>query len=292
MIYSMTGYGSASGEQGGKKITIEMKAVNHRYSDITVKLPRAYGFLEDALRRALAEQIERGKVDLYVNVDTAESEAQSVSVNLPLAKGYLEALGILSDSFGLAGDVKAVDLLRLPDVYRIEQPQEDAEAVTAFALSVLAEAIDAFQAMRAAEGERLRADMEAHLNAVEGFVQQIRANLPQIVSAYRSRLEERMREVLGDAAYDETRLLTEVALFSDRVDINEEVVRLESHLAQMRAMLEAGGSVGRKLDFLIQEMNREVNTIGSKSNDAAAAKIVVEMKSEIEKLREQTQNIE
>ncbi len=292
MIKSMTGYGSGSGEVLGKVFTIEVKAVNSRYSDFNIKLPRVYTFLEDALRKKASERINRGKVDIYVNVEVGKDDASVVSVNTALARGYLDALRKLSGELEIASNANAETFLRISDIFTVEKAPEDAEVITDAALKALCEALDNFDNMRIAEGEKLVLDLNEHLCFILSRVEEIEKRSPKIVEEYRARIEERMRDILGSVSYDETRLLTEVAIFSDKVNVNEETVRLKSHIAQFTKMLKDGGSVGRKIDFLIQEMNREINTIGSKSNDLDIAKIVIDVKAEIEKLREQIQNVE
>ena len=292
MIKSMTGYGSGSAQGGGKTFTVEIKSVNSRYSDFSVKMPRIYTFLEDPLRKAAGEIINRGKVDIYVNVESEGDEACSVNLNASLAGAYLDALRTLSETLGVTSNATAETFLRIPDVFTVEKAPDDAQLITDTVLSALKEALGEFDAMRITEGEKLVLDLKEHLEFIKNATEEIEKRSPQIVSEYRTRIEERMRDILGSATYDETRLLTEVAIFADKVNVNEETVRLKSHIAQFLKMLEDGGCVGRKIDFLIQEMNREINTIGSKSNDLDIAKIVIDVKAEIEKLREQIQNVE
>lgn len=292
MIKSMTGYGSGTACAQGKTFTIELKSVNNRYSDFSIRLPRTYSFLEDALRKRAASVINRGKVDIFVNIETSSDEEANVNVNLGLAKGYLKALRSLSENLGITSDTRAETFLRIPDVFSVEKETPDAEEISRAALSALDEALSAFDAMRITEGEKLKLDLCEHLDFIENATKEIEKRSPQIVSEYRERIEARIRELLDGANFDETRILTEVAIFADRVNVNEETVRLASHIAQFRKMLDDGGVVGRKLDFLIQEMNRETNTIGSKSNDLDSSNIVIDIKAEIEKLREQIQNVE
>lgn len=292
MIKSMTGYGSGSAQSGGKTFTVEIKSVNSRYSDFSVKMPRVYTFLEDVLRKAAGERINRGKVDIYVNVESDGQEECVVKLNSALAEAYLNALRTLSETLGISSNATAETFLRIPDVFTVEKASDDAQLITDTALEALKGALDEFDAMRIAEGEKLVLDLKEHLAFIENATTEIEKRSPEIVSEYRARIEERMRDILGSASYDETRLLTEVAIFADKVNVNEETVRLRSHVAQFTKMLDDGGCVGRKIDFLIQEMNREINTIGSKSNDLDIAKIVIDVKAEIEKLREQIQNVE
>jgi len=292
MIKSMTGYGAGTAQISGKTFSVEIKSVNSRYSDFSVKLPRIYTFLEDALRKAAGETIKRGKVDIYINVETSGESDVVVNLNKPLAEEYLSALRSLSEELGIASNATAETFLRIPDVFSVEKAPEDNEAITAAVLEALRSALDSFDKMRIAEGEKLALDLKEHLAFIENATAEIEKRSPEIVNEYRRRIEERMRDILQGAAYDETRLLTEVAIFADKVNVNEEIVRLKSHVSQFLQMLENGGCVGRKIDFLIQEMNREINTIGSKSNDLDVARIVIDVKAEIEKLREQIQNVE
>ena len=292
MIKSMTGYGSAVYSENGKKYSVEIKSVNNRYSDISVKAPRIYGFLEDALRKRAAERIRRGKADIYVTVENDGADSGSVSVDTSLAAQYMKAFSQLSDSLGIPCNMKSEDFLRIQDVFRVEKAEENEDEITAAAKKALDGALDRFEEMRLREGEKMLEDLQTHLAVIKEETAHIEAHAPEIVEQYRKRIEERVRDILGTAPYDETRLLTEVAVFSDRVNVNEEIVRLKSHISQFSEMLASDEPVGRKIDFLIQEMNRETNTIGSKSNDLEASKIIINIKAEIEKLREQIQNVE
>ena len=292
MIKSMTGYGSEVYSDNGKKYSVEIKSVNNRYSDISVKAPRIYGFLEDALRKRAAERIRRGKADIYVTVENTGAEAGSVSVDISLAAQYMKAFSQLSDTLGIPCNMKSEDFLRIQDVFRVEKAEENEEEVTAAAKKALDGALDRFEEMRLREGEKMLEDLQAHLAVIQKETARIEAHAPEIVEQYRKRIEERVRDILGATPYDEARLLTEVAVFSDRVNVNEEIVRLKSHISQFSEMLANDEPVGRKIDFLIQEMNRETNTIGSKSNDLETSKIIINIKAEIEKLREQIQNVE
>ncbi len=292
MIKSMTGYGMGTAEDGGKIFTVEIKAVNSRYSDFSIKLPRVYTFLEDPIRKKAAERINRGKVDIYVNVENTGEADAVVTVNKPLAKAYLDALRDLAGYLEIQTNANAETFLRIQDVFTVEKAPDDTELITKTVLCALEGALDGFDEMRIAEGEKLVHDLKEHLAFIDNATGEVEKRSPLIVEEYRARIEERMRDILGSATYDESRLLTEVAIFSDKVNVNEETVRLRSHISQFTNMLDEGGSVGRKIDFLIQEMNREINTIGSKSNDLDVARIVIDVKAEIEKLREQIQNIE
>ena len=292
MIKSMTGYGSGKAEMGSKTFTVEIKSVNSRYSDFSIKMPRIYTFLEDPIRKAASARINRGKVDIYVNVESGGEEDSVVKVNTSLAKEYLTGLKNLSAELEIPSNTTAETFLRIPDIFIVDKAPEDEEIIKSTVLSALSQALDGFDEMRIAEGEKLVCDLREHLAFIANATQEVEKRSPKIVTEYRARIEERMRDILGSASYDENRLLTEVAIFADKVNVNEETVRLRSHVDQFTQMLDEGGSVGRKIDFLIQEMNREINTIGSKSNDLDVARIVIDVKAEIEKLREQIQNVE
>ena len=289
---SMTGYGRAKEERDGKTITVELRAVNHRYLDCTVKAPRQYGFLDDAVKKAAAARIARGKVEVFVGVEVEEGGDVAVTVNHQLAKRYLEALHDLSETYGLRDDVTVTTLSKLPDVLGSERIEQDAEAMTRDVLAVFDKACDGFDQMRLREGEKLAEDVRSRCAAIERMVGEVETRSPERVKEYREKLLTRMKEVLADTSIDETRVLTEAAIYADKTAVDEETVRLRSHLHQMDGMLQETQPIGRKLDFLVQEMNREANTIGSKANDVAMARIVVDIKSEIEKIREQIQNIE
>ncbi len=292
MIKSMTGYGSGKAELGGKTFTVEIKSVNSRYSDFSIKMPRIYTFLEDPVRKAASARINRGKVDIYINVESSGDDDSVVKVNEALAREYLEGLRSLSASLNISSNATAETFLRIPDVFTVDKADEDEALILKTVLDALSIALDGFDAMRIAEGEKLAGDLREHLGFILNATSEVEKRSPEIVTEYRARIEERVRDILGSATYDETRLLTEVAIFADKVNVNEETVRLKSHVDQFSKMLDEGGSVGRKIDFLIQEMNREINTIGSKSNDLDVARIVIDVKAEIEKLREQIQNVE
>lgn len=292
MIKSMTGYGSGKAELGGKTFTVEIKSVNSRYSDFSIKMPRVYTFLEDPVRKAASARINRGKVDIYINVESSGDDDSVVKVNEALAREYLEGLRTLSASLNISSNATAETFLRIPDVFTVDKADEDEALILKTVLDALSIALDGFDTMRIAEGEKLAGDLREHLGFILNATGEVEKRSPEIVTEYRARIEERVRDILGSATYDETRLLTEVAIFADKVNVNEETVRLKSHVDQFTKMLDEGGSVGRKIDFLIQEMNREINTIGSKSNDLDVARIVIDVKAEIEKLREQIQNVE
>lgn len=292
MIHSMTGYGRAVKTLNGREITVEMRSVNNRFLDCSVKMPRAFSYAEDAIKQKIKEQVSRGKVDVFISVNTLEGENVRISLNRPVLEGYLEALRTIANDYGVREDISATSLSRYPDVFLVEKPEEDEEQNTADLLCVAQEALDNYNAMRATEGAALAADLRTHAAAILGFVEKVEQRSPVTVAEYRARLENKLREVLESTTIDESRIVTEAAIFADKVAVDEETVRLRSHLNQLETLLSGGGAIGRKLDFLLQEMNREANTIGSKGNDIEQARNVVEIKAELEKIREQIQNIE
>ena len=295
MIRSMTGYGRAQRVYGSRTVTIELRSVNNRYLDCTVKMPRAYISAEDALKGRIQALVARGKVDVFVTVVSAGDKSVTVTVNEPLAKAYLEALYQLSqldERKQLQEGCTITELARFPDVLTAEKGEEDLEELKEQLLAVLEEAVDDFSAMRTREGDKLRDDILSRAGRIEELVAMVEERSPGIVADYRARLSAKMAEVLQNTQIDESRILTEAAIYADKVAVDEETVRLKSHLSQLRQMLSQGGAVGRKLDFLIQEFNREANTIGSKCNDIETTRYVVDIKAEIEKIREQVQNIE
>ena len=292
MVKSMTGYGRAREMRNGRDITVEVRSVNNRYLDCTVKMPRAYIFAEDRMKARVQQAISRGKVDVFVTIDASAADEAVVAVNEPLARGYYEALTRLKTMFSLPGEVTPEVLAKFPDVLAITKAEEDVEAIAADICAVLDDALAAYNDMRAVEGEKLAADVAGRVTTIETVVGKVEERSPQTVAAYRQRLETKMQEVLQSTTIDESRILTEAAIFADKIAVDEETVRLRSHIAQLRAMLASDEPVGRKLDFLIQEVNRECNTIGSKCNDLTIAQDVVNMKAEVEKIREQVQNME
>ncbi len=295
MIRSMTGYGRAREAKNGRDITVEVRSVNNRYLDCTVKLPRAYIFVEDKAKALVQKHVSRGKVDVFISVDSLGAEETVVKVNEPLANSYLEALAQLTALGGASrvkGKVDVIDLARLPDVLTVTKAEENLEAIAADILAVLEDALAAYTAMRETEGKKLAEDILGRLDTIEAITGRVEERSPQTVAEYRAKLTARMEEVLQSTSIDESRILTEAAIFADKVAVDEETVRLRSHISQLRTMLAGSGPVGRKLDFLIQEVNRESNTIGSKCSDLAITRDVVELKAEIEKIREQVQNIE
>ena len=292
MVKSMTGYGRARETLNGRDITVEVRSVNNRYLDCTVKMPRAYVFAEDAIKTGVQKAISRGKVDVFVSIDTTAADVSVVAVNEPLARSYYEALMQLKSTFSLDGEVTPMALAKFPDVLTVTRAEEDLETVAADICAVLEQALQAYNQMRAVEGERLAADISSRVTTIESVVSKVEERSPQTVAEYRARLTNKMTEVLQSTTIDESRILTEAAIFADKIAVDEETVRLRSHIAQLRTMLLSDQPVGRKLDFLIQEVNRECNTIGSKCNDLTIAQDVVNMKAEVEKIREQVQNIE
>ena len=292
MVKSMTGYGRAREMRNGRDITVEVRSVNNRYLDCTVKMPRAYIFAEDRMKARVQQAISRGKVDVFVTIDASAADAAVVAVNEPLARGYYDALTRLKTMFDLSGDITPEVLAKFPDVLAVTKAEEDVEAIAADICAVLDDALAAYNAMRAVEGEKLAADVAGRITTIEAVVGKVEERSPQTVAAYRQRLEAKMQEVLQSTTIDESRILTEAAIFADKIAVDEETVRLRSHIAQLQAMLASDEPVGRKLDFLIQEVNRECNTIGSKCNDLTIAQDVVNMKAEVEKIREQVQNME
>lgn len=292
MVKSMTGYGRAEETIRGCTITVELRSVNNRYLDCNIRLPRLYLFAEDGIKSRVQNAISRGKVDVFVTLDYAGKEEVKVTVNRPVADGYYGALKQLAQSYQLSEDISVSLLSRFPDVLLAEKAEEDTEQRAQDIYSVLDRALADFDEMRTKEGSRLRDDILSRAAAIEDMVTFVEERSPQTVSEYRAKLEARMQEVLQNTQIDESRLLTEAAIFADKVAVAEETVRLRSHIAQLREMLSKGGATGRKLDFLIQEFNREANTIGSKCSDIQIARQVVDIKAEIEKIREQVQNIE
>jgi len=292
VVKSMTGYGRAREMRNGRDITVEVRSVNNRYLDCTVKMPRAYIFAEDRMKARVQQAISRGKVDVFVTIDASAADEAVVAVNEPLARGYYEALTRLKTMFSLPGEVTPEVLAKFPDVLAVTKAEEDVEAIAADICAVLDDALAAYNDMRAVEGEKLAADVAGRVTTIETVVGKVEERSPQTVAAYRQRLEAKMQEVLQSTTIDESRILTEAAIFADKIAVDEETVRLRSHIAQLRAMLASDEPVGRKLDFLIQEVNRECNTIGSKCSDLTIAQDVVNMKAEVEKIREQVQNME
>ena len=292
MIKSMTGYGRAVETVNGREFTVELRSVNNRYLDCSVKLPRSVSFAEEAVKQAVKASVSRGKVDVFISVKSENSDDTKISLNASVLVGYLSAMRRMVTEFGVRDDISVSTVSRLPEVFTVEKPEVDEEQLKADLMSVVAKALEGYDAMRVTEGRALDADLRSRGNTIAELVSQVEAGNGQTVIDYRTRLENKLKEVLANTAIDESRILTEAAIFADKVAVDEETVRLRSHLQQMNTMLTAGGAVGRKLDFLLQEMNREANTIGSKCTDVRLARIVVDIKAELEKIREQTQNIE
>lgn len=292
MIKSMTGYGGAKGSAEGLSVSIELKSVNNRYLDVSVKLPRTMLFAEEPIKAAVGRHISRGKVDVFVTVDQSASDDMEVRVNEPLLKGYIEALSAAAEKFGLQNDMTVMSLCRLPDVLSTDRREIDSSALMTGITEILERALTEYDAMRLREGEKLRDDVLARLETISRLTGVVEENAPKTVAEYRARLEQKLQEVLATANIDESRVLTEAAIFADKIAVDEETVRLRSHIRQYRDILEKNEPVGRKLDFLTQELNRETNTIGSKCQDLDITRIVVDMKAEIEKIREQIQNLE
>ncbi len=292
MLNSMTGYGRYEQIDETKKIVIDIRSVNHRYSDVTVKLPRAYGYLEDKIREYVLENISRGKVDVFIYIENYTSDDKAVILDEALCMNYYSLLNQIKEKCGIKQEIAVSDMTRFSDIFVTKQQEEDKEEVWQMFLSCLKPAMQDFLSMRKREGERLFNDLKEKAAKIQELTAKIEEISPKVVAEYARKLEERMKELLGEFKADEGRILTEVGIMADRVCINEELVRLKSHFVELDDILAQDEPVGRKLDFLVQELNRETNTIGSKANDKDITKLVVEMKSEIEKLREQIQNVE
>ena len=292
LVKSMTGYGRAVETVGGREFTVELRSVNNRYLDCTVKLPRSLSFAEDTVKQAVKNTISRGKVDVFISVHSESAADVKVTLNAAMVEGYLAAMKQMAAEYDVKDDISVSLISRMPEVFSVEKPDVDEEQLLADLMSVVEKALAAYDAMRTAEGKALENDLRSRGNTILELVSQVEAGNGQTVIDYRTRLENKLKEVLANTAIDESRILTEAAIFADKVAVDEETVRLRSHLEQMNTMLTNGGAIGRKLDFLLQEMNREANTTGSKCTDVRLARIVVDIKAELEKIREQTQNIE
>ena len=288
----MTGYGRAVETIDGREITAELRSVNNRYLDCTVKMPRIYAFAEDSVKTHVKSAISRGKVDVFIAVNVMEDMQMRISVNHPVLEGYLSAMRSIASDYGVRDDISVTALSRLPDVFVVEKAEEDEEKLTQDILSVVDKALEKFTAMRTTEGAALEADLRGRAATILTLVEKVEQRSPVTLAEYRARLTEKMQEVLQSTTIDKGRILQEAAIYADKIAVDEETVRLRSHLNQLETMLTNGGAIGRKLDFLLQELNREANTIGSKGNDLEQARTVVEIKAELEKIREQTQNIE
>ena len=292
MIKSMTGYGRAVETINNREFTVEISSVNNRYLDCSVRLPRMLSFAEEAVKQTVKQYVSRGKVEVHISVRSEAAEDTKLTLNMPVVEGYLNAMHQMVESYGVKDDISVSTLSRLPEVFIMEKAKADEEQLQADLMCVVTTALENYNLMRTTEGAALDDDLRSRGNTISELVVKVEAGNSQTVLDYRARLEAKVREMLADKNIDESRILTEVAIFADKVAVDEETVRLRSHLQQMNTMLSAGGAVGRKLDFLLQEMNREANTIGSKCTDVALARIVVDIKAELEKIREQTQNIE
>ena len=292
MIKSMTGYGKSEQTIDSLNVTVEIKSVNHRYFEFSARVPREYGFLEEKLKKYCNSLITRGKVEGYVSVEDLEEREMEVNVNETLAAGYVKALKELSERFGLKDDISAVTLSRYPDVITLHKASEDEERIWNAVKTVAETAVSKFIEMRETEGSKLRGDILSRADYIIECVEFIEGRSPETVREYNEKLKQRMKELLGDAAVDEQRLLNEAAIYADKIAVDEETVRLRSHISQLREFMNSSEAIGRKLDFLVQEINREANTIGSKAQDVDIAKKVIAIKAEVEKIREQVQNIE
>lgn len=292
MIKSMTGFGRGSAQQEGKEFTVEIKTVNHRYVDIFVKYPRQLSFLEDKVREVVGKSLSRGKIDVYISFEDKGEDSKTVLLDEALAKAYISAIGLLKEKFELSDDASVSLISRFPDVLRVEKVEADEEKLWALLKTALESALESLIAMRIKEGDELKNSLLEKADFIESVLKLISQRSPEVVREYKAKLESRIKEIMEQQVVDENRLAMEVAIFADRCSIDEEIVRLGSHISQLRDTLNAKQPVGRKLDFLVQEMNREINTIGSKANDLVITKNVIDLKSEIEKIREQIQNIE
>lgn len=292
MIKSMTGFGRAVAETDGYVITVEIKSVNHRYFEFSSRIPRQYGFLDDKLKSYINSRVSRGKVECYVSIDALNTEAAQVVVNNTLASAYVSALKELSKNYDLKEDFGASTVARFQDVLVVKKADEDEEKIWSYVKSVTDTALDKFIAMRTVEGEKMKNDISSRADYILSCVEYIEKRSPETVKEYNDKLVERVHDLIGDVSLDEGRVIQEVAIYADKVAVAEETVRLRSHLDQLKAFINADEPVGRKMDFLVQEINRETNTIGSKADDVDIARKVVDIKAEVEKIREQIQNIE
>ena len=292
MVKSMTGYGRAVETVNGREFTVELRSVNNRYLDCNVKLPRSLTFAEEAVKQAVKATISRGKVDVFITVRSESASDVKITLNASMVEGYITAMKQMVSDYGVQDDISVSVISRMPEVFTVEKPEVDEEQLLSDLMSVVKQALANYDAMRAAEGKALENDLRSRGNTILELVSRVEEGNAQTVTDYRTRLYNKLQEVLSNTSIDESRILTEAAIFADKVAVDEETVRLRSHLEQMNNMLTTGGAIGRKLDFLLQEMNRESNTIGSKCSDVKLARIVVDIKAELEKIREQTQNIE
>lgn len=292
MVMSMTGFGRCETAVNGRQITVEMKSVNHRYFEFNCRTTRGYSFLEDKLKKYISQKISRGKIDMYVSITESEDSEVSVAINKPLAAGYVNAIHTLAKEYNIPDDLSVSVLSRYSDIFQIHKEEQDEEQIFSEVKIVLDIALESFLNMRAAEGEKLKEDVLSRVDTIMSIVSDIEKRSPITVEEYRQKLTKRITDMLESSDIDQQRILTEAAIFADKVAVDEETVRLRSHFEQMKSFFESGDPIGRKLDFIVQEMNREANTIGSKVTDSVLAHKVVDIKSEIEKIREQIQNIE
>lgn len=292
MVRSMTGYGRDQKVISGRDILVEIRSVNHRFYEFSSRIPRAYGYLEEKIKTALQDKISRGKVEVSVLINNLEGKDSLIKVNKSIALGYISALREVNDELNLVDDLKLSEIIRFPDIFNIQKVTDDEEEIWDSVRQIVMSALEKFIEMRETEGERLKEDVLLHLNKIEEMVAIIEKASPVLTENYRNRLYNKICDILHDNNIDEQRILTEAAIFSEKTAVDEETVRLHSHVEQFRNLMDTDTQVGRKLDFLMQEMNREINTIGSKIQDMEITKIVVNLKSELEKIREQIQNIE
>ena len=292
MLKSMTGYGRAQKILNGRDILVEIRSVNHRYYEYSSRVPRTYGYIDEKLKAFLKTSISRGKVEVSVTINNIEGKDTEIAINKGVAEGYVAALRSVSQELGLIDDLTISKLIKLPDIFNIQKTPDDEEQVWNDVSCVADEAVSNFVKMRSVEGERLKSDITAKAEGILSMVDKVEELSPVTVENYRSRLFKKLSEILESKDIDEQRILTEAAIFADKIAVDEETVRLKSHINQLKSMLDSEDAVGRKLDFIVQEMNREVNTIGSKAQDLNITRLVVDMKSDIEKIREQIQNIE
>jgi len=292
VLSSMTGYGRAQNVLNGRDILVEIRSVNHRYFDYSSRIPRVYSYVDEKLKTLFKEVISRGKVEVSVTINALESKDSVIHVNKSIAEGYITALRSLSGEFDLGDDLKLSNLIKIPDIFNVQKTPDDEEQIWNDISQVAHEALDQFLNMRISEGKKLKNDIISKANAIEQMVGEVEKISPTTVENYRKKLVLKLEEILASKDIDEQRIITEAAIFAEKIAVDEETVRLKSHISQFKDMLDSSEAVGRKLDFIVQEMNREVNTIGSKAQDLNITKIVVDMKSEIEKIREQIQNIE
>jgi uncharacterized protein (TIGR00255 family) len=292
MIKSMTGFGRGKSQTDGMECLVEIKTVNHRYSDVYIKIPRQISFLEDKVREVVSKSVSRGKADVFISFDDFSEDSKSILIDESLANAYVNTVRQLKEKYSLQDDISVSLIARFPDVLKVEKVEQDEEKIWKLLSEALDSAINSLISMRQIEGEGLKNSILEKTDFIENIVKEIGIRAPEVVKEYKCKLENRIKEMMEQQVIDENRMATEVTIFADRCSIDEELVRLSSHINQLRETLRTGDSVGRKLDFLIQEMNREINTIGSKANDLSITKFVVEIKSELDKIREQIQNIE